>query len=827
MKLKLKKPQKLRKRHILAISISGLLVVGVAGFVLLKTQIARSAIASDDKFRVVMPSVFSSSRGAAAYLEVGQTGQGNTLDAETSWSKYYIEEDRVRDATIGIYRGGYGGEVDSLGFTGGTAGQRLSDVNAVKFDFFLARNASVRGINEELPCQKAIPTPGEPFESSLTVNSGEMSVDGWYKIDAARFLDNATCNGARWDKTLKTGKYVLFMRAKWATPAPTVNGQKQGRINAFKTGAAYANSSNNLDNPLTGYWSDFDSATNLDNPDETPTRAAYSIQDRLSPDNTNGSYTFQFAPDCRIPRGGREDRLLHWKDVDYPKYYQAPWPVQPAPDFKLYEITPSGARSEVQIKQSDKKFNGSGQNVHGSVRVTFKGGHKYEWVWTNVARVDGVSFWLPYDDYPALAGCGSYGHSIGLWGSRGSGWTQSNFSATGGDTLQFLVDEKNTGGSGQAPDTTTNAYLQSQGGATYAGTFLDPGGATGISDNGRRVGRAQVEWTLPGMGSGPPYTTQRWLLFSYPIKADAQNGAVHCFNATMAPKSSQDPLGILTSNTICVTIDNSLKPYITTSGADVHAGDCKYVKPGQSVGKITGLVNGLNQGSSGQYIVSAADKITDFGSGGSPNGSALTFGKGGFYGSMCRPLMSDVDPTKEKGVEVVDGYSVAGPFDLGSLAPGKRYVVKFNGSGEVKGTARASVTVYAPNGTVTIKSAGGSSFGSDVVGKYDKKQLPTVGITAKHIKIDNAVQNVTAALYASGNITTCSENSVAGCRSSLLLNGYMMAYDFSLNRTGTGTNGLQIAENIKFNPAFYLNPSPGNGIPAGLAQYLGERAPLY
>jgi hypothetical protein len=812
-----------KRRFVLIVSACLFAIAIVAG-VLMYDSYAGAAIAPDGRFSIVTPKDSDSSQGDNVFLEIAQLGKGNTLDASESWTKIYFEPSKVRDGTIGIKHGGYGGAVDSLGVDNAGAGNRLSDPNAVKYEFFLGINVQdpVFDFSDERPCRIA----GE-YTPSLVVNSGAMDVDGWYKVDAARFLDNAKCGNGKWSETIKTGKYVIFVRASWNSSAPKAGGEAQGRVNAFKVGGAYATKSGN---PTSGYWS----SPSASYSSSRPTVAGYSIQDRISGNNSNGDYTFKFAPDCRIPRGETDKRYLHWRDVDYPAYYQAPWPSQPAPDFKLYQISPTGSRTEVLINQADKKFNGAGQNVHGSVEIEFKGGYKYEWVWTNVARVDGVSFWLPYDDYPAIAGCGSYEQSLGLWGSRGEGWTQGNFEATGGDTLQFFVDESFVSGTAAAPDTTSNAYLRSQGGATFDGTFVNdnptPGGAINISDGGGRVGRAQVQWELPGMGPSNPYTNRRWLLFGYQIKSNAQNGAVHCFNADMTPKSSADPLGILTSNTICVTINNSLKPYLSTSGGDVHAGDCVETTAGN--GKITGPpVNGLNIGSSGSYIVSAGDRITDFGSGNSPNGSTLTFGKTGYYGSICRPRLSEVDVDKAiaaGAVEVPFSGLTLNASVINNLPDNKKYVVKMPAGTSVSGTFTRSVTLFS-HGDINIVG----NLGGDRVKPYSKDKLPVVGVVSKsNINVSPAATQIDALLYALNNIDTCSVRdlksaaNIAACKPELTLNGFAMAKSFSFKRT-TGSAGLVRAENIIFNAAFYLNPPPVFGTAAGAVKYLGERAPLY
>lgn len=830
MKLRLKKPEKLTKRHKVVTGGLLLVVVGAVSSLLFISRLTRAAEPPDYKFAKIMPAPDTATQGRDAHLEIAQTGDGNTLDAGASWGKYYFEPSKVSSGYMGISKGGYGGEVDTLGTSRGAVGQRFADTNAVKYEFFLAMDQPDpdRAYFDEVPCSVG---NNPSFVPAYTAYSGEMSVTGWYKLAASTFIGKK-CGSRTWGATQKSGKFVLFVKASWNTAAPKVNNVTQGRVNAFKLGAAYDGSGD----PLTGYWANSDWAYTSDK----PTTASYAVQDRLSADNTNGDYSFTFAPDCRLGRGKTEARWLHWSDVDYPDYYKAPWPVQKAPEFDLVEIPPGGGAGTVKlhIGPEDNKFNGPGkQNQHHAVEYKeFKGGFTYKWVWKNIARIDGINFWIPYDDFPAInGGCGTYNQAVEIQGTRGDGWymKDSIFEVAGGDTVTFLVRGKYVSGTSAAPTSTFGAHLVSQNAATFAGTFTGDG-PTSISDQGYKKdgSRVNIEWVQPGMG--PTYQSQRDLTFSYQVKGDAQNGAKHCFDADLSPLRSGDPTAKATSGSVCIVVNNSLKPFVKTSGADVHAGDCQYINPktglGANLGKIIGPpVNGLNQGSSGSYIVSAADKISDFGSGGLPNGGALTFGKGGYYGSMCRPLITDLDPKKEPEVVEKNGDALAvnGQFDIGTLAAGSRYAVTFNQDVTVVGTAKASMGLYAPKNTITIQAkSGANTFGSDLSNKYAKKQLPTVGVTARDIRIGNGVTNLTAALYASETITTCAENTVAACRSILTLNGYAMAYNFKFNRVGTGSNGLQEAENLKFNPAFYLNPHPGGGILSKVL-YRGERAPLY
>lgn len=817
--------------------IISVVMIAVVGLLFI-TRIANAAEPPDWKFTKIMPAPDTATQARDAHMEIAQVGEGNTLNAEATWGKYYFDPSKVANGYIGISKGGYGDQADTLGTSRGLSAQRFSDdgttdktrnTDAIKYEFFLAIDQvnQNRNFAEEIPCRAGGSI--KPV-ASYVAYSNQMPVNGWYKLDAKRFVDNATCNGKRWSATQKTGKYVLFVRASWNTAAPVINGKTQGRVNAFKLGAAYAQDT--AGDPLTGYWSNADWAYTSDEP-TGPLKASYAVQDRLSPDATNGDYTFKFAPDCRLARGKTEARYLHWSDVDYPAYYRAPWPVQPAPEFDLVEISPAGKRDTVlSVGPGKNLFNGLDangnprQNIHNAIEYkSFKGGYTYEWVWKNIARIDGINFWIPYDDYPALnGGCGTYNQSVSLQGTRGSGWFTDNFEAAGGDKVTFMVTGKYVSGNSAAPTSTFGAHLVSQTNSPYDRTFTKDGPIS-ISDDGYKKSgsRINLEWVKPGMGPSLPYVSQRDLSFTYQVKDDAQDGAKHCFNADLTPLRSANPSDSAYSKTICVTINNALKPFVNTAGGDVHAGDCSI-----TTGALKQIYGNVSQsgslGSSGTYVVSAGGAISQFGSGGTPLGSNLTLGKGGLYGDMCRPTFAEM---AKEIKDPVQAPSVPETFDLSQVkAPG---TILFPSSRRVTGTSKYRVTLYAPNGTVTIA---GSTFGGDTANSYSRENLPVVGVLAQNIKIEPGVGTINAILYASLNIDTCAgqdiktTGGVAACKSKLTLKGFAMAHDFSFKRT-TGANGLNESERLQFSAAYYLNPPDGFKKAAGLVKYLGERAPLY
>lgn len=764
------------------------------------------------------------------FVEISDAGNNNTLDSQEAWSKSYIDPSRLNDAVIGIYDGKYAsGRFDSNG-SKSTFNDNNADDGAT-FEFFTAEDVSrSTGGFDEIPCE--VDGEDKPF---LRLSSNTMASESWKTIDVAEAVKrrHPRCTATNADNglvTRKTNKIVIFIKTTWKKE----NGE--GRVNAFKVGTAY-NGSNAAGR--TGYYSRYASATQPRSriPADQVGMGQYAVQSRdQNARYDQGRYYFSFAPDCRLVPGEKETRYLKWKDVDYSTtsgvgYYDG---LQP-PRFRLVDTTTGLTVKDVNGRSLD--LSGAelgGPNQYKEIAAEFIGGHLYEWHWYNIVGRDGIAFWVPYDDFPSLVGgCGTYNQKIGLQGTRGAGWANDEVKATGGDTVRFRIAEDYIGGNAAAPTTTTRATLTPAAGFSFDGTF-ENSPAINISDDGKPDGsRAKTIWKLPGMGPGSPYVSQRSLYFSYKIKANAQDGARHCFNASLEPVSNTRITPPLNSNNVCVTIDNSLKPFVSTTGADVHAGDCAVTVDGKFTGldgKITGPpANGGTVGSSGSYIVSAGDAITNFGSAGSASGGALTFGKGGKYGAICRPKMSTIDENFRKDTaETLNAPAAGTTLNLSTLEGGHRYKMKVTGDIRVSGQSNSTITIYATGQVALTNSPGGPVVGANTSFPAARSKLPVVGIVANSIVIGQSVTTVNAVMYAQNTINTCSISDwVNQCKSTLTVKGFAMAGDFLFRRVSPFANSLQVGEQIDFNAAFYLNPPPGFGLPANQIKYLGEKAPLY
>lgn len=854
MKLSLKKPKKLHKWHIFALGVFVVMTVSAA-----TVFVARAASNDIDVARFngsQLPNGFDMSRGGNVFMEISQKGPFNTLDAKEGWAKIYLDPTRAANGVVGIFDGYYSGcKADMNGTTGkkySIDGVCSPDQGAVIYRFYVGidnkpfprdANEIYKNKIDEIPCD-------EPFEA---VSSRDMYQDGyrgnpkngsgWYQV-ALKDFANKKCE---MKPTSKSGKIVIFVHAFWKDSNNT-----EGRINAFKVGGAYGDSKSPA-SALTGYWSKLNSATRpVSLLDFDTGSGVYAVQDRRTPQEadqsfgnangwTQGDYNFSFGPDCDIPRGTQDPkkRYIKWYDVDYStdtskSFYNGKRP----PSMRLVDKTVGKVVTDADTGQPIS-FSGTqlgGPDTPKGSAFYGIGGHLYAWEWKDMIASDGVVFWMPYDDYPSLnGGCGTYNQGVELQGGRGDGWSTNDFEVAGGDTVTFMVRGKYLSGNSAAPTSTFGAHLVSQPGSPYDATFTSAGPIS-ISDDGYKKGgsRANIEWVKPGMGPSDPYSSQRDLTFAYQVKDDAQNGAKHCFNADLTPLRSAAPTESAYSKTICITINNSLKPYVSTSGADVHAGDCTLLdKNGKFIGtdgKVTGQVTPSgSKGSSGSYIVSAGDAITSFGSGGAPNGGALTFGKGGKYGAVCRPTIDAISTYFQKDTAAVWPTPAEGTaLDLNALPAGGRYKVIFPSGGRVTGQSKATVTLYAANGTITVDGPPNSTVGSNMGQAAVRDKLPVVGMIARDIKINPNVTAVNAVMYATYDIDTCAvSNWTAQCKSLLTIKGFAMARTFSFKRVSASANGLQKGEQIDFNAAFYLNPPPGFGDQSKLLKYLGERAPLY
>jgi hypothetical protein len=843
VKVSLKKLQNIRKKHIVLSLAAGAVMVTVL-LSLLYAKTARASLDGNLSFGS-LPGVYKFQQNGqplcpgeskydfclnnSIFVEISDAGNNNTLDSHEAWTKSYIEPSRLSSAVIGIYDGKY----SSKRFDSNGTNSNFTDTGVSSFEFYVGRDIKREdGSFDEIPCR--VDGDDKPF---LVLNSKNLSEESWKTIDVSEEIKkrDPKCTTPNVDGglvTRKTNRIVIYVKARWNS----LNGE--GRVNAFKIGTAYTAGSGSAG--LTGYYSRYASATtsNSQLSAEQQGYGQYAVQNRIS-DDAQGRYYFGFAPDCRLAVGAKERRYIKWKDVDYSTtpgvgYYGG---LQ-VPRFRMVDTTTGLTVKDINGRTLD--LSGAelgGPDQYKETQADFIGGHTYEWHWYNIVGRDGIAFWSPFDDFPSLVGgCGDYKHELTMKAGPKNATLDRDFEVGSEEDVavnltQAWSSTKNTAG----PVTNVQLKVTPQTGSpSFTTTFENlTAGLGGHTVSPANVVYRTLQWPSEAEGKfgplGPTPTFDRsrtGITARFKVKQGAQDGARYCLTATMDPDKNSDDSGVkVTPRSICFTIKNSLKPFLKTAGADVHAGDCN--RAGAYPMEIKGVVNPA-RGSSGSYIVSAGGAITSFGSGNDPNGGNLTLGKGGKYGTMCRPGIDDLlnSINTEINLGKVQVIEVAGTsFDLGDsrIVQGGRYLVKFAGSpsDKVTGRSKASVTVYSP-GNLTIASG----FGSDTSVTAAKDKLPVVGVIARNIKISPSVGTIDATLYAIDNLDTCAGGTVASCKAKLTINGFAMAHDFSFKRT-TGANGLNEAEAVNFNAAFYLNPSTGFTVPSSDVKYLGERAPLY
>ncbi len=289
----------------------------------------------------------------------------------------------------------------------------------------------------------------------------------------------------------------------------------------------------------------------------------------------------------------------------------------------------------------------------------------------------------------------------------------------------------------------------------------------------------------------------------YNVPRTTPDGTVFCVYSGITPHASFDG-GQLLSNILCYTIANPRYPYLTTSQGDVHAGAAPTCTlPGSTPNNIKG-VTVLNQGSVGQFIVSAGGTITDFSSGGVQGSSGQSLPG---YGTICRPDL----------IARAQQYRT----DYGSVDPG----ASFAPTAYVPGTLASRLLYHV--GPVTLQAGTISGrYSLVVIGdltingnlSYDGTpralvDLPSLGIIVTgNVYISPGVTTMVGAVFANGTIDTCSPYQATNCNNSLFLDGSMYAKSFNFKRTGNGIQGgvdQGFAENIHGSTRLYIAPPPG------------------
>ncbi len=119
--------------------------------------------------------------------------------------------------------------------------------------------------------------------------------------------------------------------------------------------------------------------------------------DMGGPSHERITYTMNFAPDCSLAAGQSKQIFLKWYDADF----GAP-ATQPSEfGFILVDDGPGGGGPNVWVPPADPMENGAvlgGNDSYGEMSVNVIGGHRYRWIWSGVARNNGVQVYMPYSE---------------------------------------------------------------------------------------------------------------------------------------------------------------------------------------------------------------------------------------------------------------------------------------------------------------------------------------------------------------------------------------------------------------------------------------------
>lgn len=306
-----------------------------------------------------LPDPVDFSAGANVSLEISQPGSGITLDAPTTWIKF-LYDPSVTGSQVGVQIGnGYfrycgASSADSIGAgsTGCEPGDPDYDPGAVRYTVYYGDPAT------------GGTTPDTGFVAAA-VNSDDPLVDP--SVYWSTIYNVPTSARAPIDVGGGNMRYVLYLKAEWNSSPPG-----EGRINSFKGAVIVAGG-------LASYWTG---------------NGNYSIQDRLSPDGTQGTFNFGFAPTCDAPASATA--TLNWTDADDAGLGGVP--ADSNISFDLYEgdrgTTPGNLIAHIDGGSSPDI---GGNNDPRSLSFTAKKDKVYLWRWNDVERINGIQMSIPYD----------------------------------------------------------------------------------------------------------------------------------------------------------------------------------------------------------------------------------------------------------------------------------------------------------------------------------------------------------------------------------------------------------------------------------------------
>ncbi len=556
------------------------------------------------------------------------------------------------------------------------------------------------------------------------------------------------------------------------------------------------------------------------------------------------------------------DAELKWSDADADNGQ----PDNPAIYYELFGSTDNGATWSLLKKETND------QNLGGNLEtktydlgpLNLEPGERLIWHWGGIVKNNDPQLWIPWDqvnytvDCSAIPGYENQAHFIN------SPPTQVEPKKT------YTIDAELTNvGEVASPDSSwlrvsndNYTLTKDPRDATGDGTEIStPGYHPNLTDDCQSSGGLPPPsnrspcwfWEYNALQPGDKHDVS----FTFTVDNNATDGDQVCFTPYAHPENAND--GEYADPQLCIPVVAPRHPFLETGNSDVHAGtkwgDVACLSdPGTPTGSITGQVDaGSNTGSKADYVVSAGGVITNFGSGGSPTGSGLTFGypstDSNYYGQVCRP-------------DLAYRYRNAQTYGSSTINPGnipsgiRRHVGDVTLTAGTIGIGQQSTLVVEGNVEITGNIGFGDGYNS--IG-----DIPSFGLIATGtINIHHDVTNIYGIYVAgtdpanwdpgiptAGYINTCQDDLSAPptwnpnpliasddpagngrCEPQLKVNGSLIAVNFLFRRTpGDVKSGNQsdYSESIALLPQLLLRPPQGLGGVASQISVRGEFPPLY
>ena len=543
------------------------------------------------------------------------------------------------------------------------------------------------------------------------------------------------------ESTDHPGTYTGVILARHIGP---VNG---GGVNAFKYSAHNADSSN----AMIGQYSDINVTSNPGDPGDQ--YSFFATQDRLSANSTVSNFEYTFATPCSWPAS--KTAYLKWRDADFGVGNQG---TNPPIGFFLVEYD---RVSGVQTNAWNVPVTG-GEDAFEQWNFTARVDKKYKWIWYNVRKTNGLQIYMPFAQIDYIKSCG--GITPGPTTSRYTPTASSNLNDIEEPTLAtFNTGATLSTGPGHNATVKSEYYILRNGSTVpeyiAVGNFDPPGLASNPIDTG-----ITTTWNSPTMGISDPITRLNLQIgdrVCSKSSVDPSEVSIDYLGVVTTV------VGSVSSSPSCKTFVN--QPFLSFYGGDVNAGSGFGSGCTIGAGKIAAFNKGNStwRGSGAQLAVRAFGSIDKFTSSRinntPPNGQpkGLTFANdAGTYGGNFgqNDCMPDYFATLGIPLPPSEG---SGPIVLNTLTDGTHY---FSGnvqlSGSIPNSRRLNLFI---EGDLTLNSSN-IDYASTAWATY--ADIPSLHVFVKgNIYIDKSISSIAGFYVAqpgapgSGVIDTCSNGS--------------------------------------------------------------------